>query len=159
MKKKKILVVSAVCFPSIGGIQTYLKNFFNYKSDLYEFEILTSNLISNEIIIEYWESIKIYRVPVFAPDQSFYFSIKLLPVFKRIINDIDLIHLHGYHNLFTYIMFFARKIPIIFTPHYHITPKKKTRIILFEIYNLFFGRNDTFLPVSKLTFFPAIFWH
>jgi len=140
MKKKKILVVSATCFPSIGGIQTYLKNFFNYKSDLFEFEILTSNLNSNDIIIENYDGIKIYRVPVIAPDQSFFFSIKLLPVFKRIIKNVDLVHLHGYHNLFTFILFLSRKIPVVFTPHFHETPKKKSRILMFKIYNLLFGR-------------------
>lgn len=141
MKKEiKVLIISPTCFPSIGGIQSYLKNVLYYLKDYCKIDILTANLNSHKFDKEIIDGFVIYKVPAIAPDNSYFLSPWLIHYYKKNVKKYDIIHIHGYHNLFPLVMFFSGKKPIVLTPHYHTRPKKRTRDLLFKIYNLTIGR-------------------
>ena len=139
-KKIKILLISPTCFPSKGGIQSYIKNVLFCLKEYVDIDILTSNIGFKKFDKKIIDGFLIQEVPAIAPNDSFYISPWLVNFFKKIVKNYDIVHFHGYHNLFPLVMFFAGKKPIVMTPHYHTKPKKRTRDLLFKIYNLIFGR-------------------
>ena len=150
MDKIKVLYIYPSCITTIGGVQSYISNVFDElrKEHNVNLEFLTSDPKSKRIYTKITENIKIHYVPAYVFDNSFFFSLKLIRYYKKIYKRFNLIHIHGYHSFFPIVSLFTKKIPIVFTPHFHEFPKRSSRKLLFWIYNKTIGK----LIISKVNF-------
>lgn len=108
-----------------GGINKVVREIGKYLSQKHEVTIIQLNPF-NLPKEEFYKGIKIIRIKSRFGKYFFELNLEIYPYIKKNFKKInpDIIHVHGYHTLFSpEIMFIFKKImkiqvPIFFTPHY-----------------------------------------
>lgn len=104
----KIIEVCPHYYPSIGGIPTHVKELSERLSkNGFDVEVYTTDPTGQLPKEEEINGIPVKRVKSFTPRGSYYFSLQLFKVLKKV--DYDVMHSHGYHALPLLISNFARK--------------------------------------------------
>lgn len=122
----KPLKIAQICpkyFPSIGGVETHVKELSErLVKKGYDVQVLTtlydSKLPHEEII----NNVKIKRFKTWAPNECYWFSSSLKGFLKNNSNNFDIVHAHSYHAFpALYAAKTKDKNRLILTTHYHGT--------------------------------------
>jgi glycosyltransferase involved in cell wall biosynthesis len=123
---KPSLRVAQVCpryFPSIGGVETHVREISKrLLAKGFDVEILATDpsLSCPRSSIE--EGLRLQSFPVWAPDQSFFFSGHLMSYLKKHSSEYAIIHAHNLHALPAFYSAFSKASNrLVLTPHYHGT--------------------------------------
>jgi len=116
--------IAQVChryYPTIGGIQTHVKEISQrLVKKGFEVEVLTTDPTKKFLKKEVSNGIVIKRFNSWAPNGAFYFSREFKRYLLENSDDFDVVHAHNY-NAFPafYAALAKKKNRLIFTPHYH----------------------------------------
>lgn len=148
----KILHLAHGYFPSLGGIERHVYELTrrlaqNPRNMVTVYTTDNTYGISMKLDqVEEVEGVNVRRYKSYPIGGLCFFSPKLVSDLAR-LKDVDIIHVHGYQSLMPLVLYAAKtlpshlkRIPIVFTPHYHpqsVTPLGK---LLRGPYDLMFKR-------------------
>ncbi len=78
--------------------------------------------------------VRVLRFPAFAPREAYYWSPRLAARLRE--GEFDVVHLHSYHSLTSWLGARAARAPVVFTPHYHGAGHTPFRALLLRPYRL-----------------------
>ena len=135
----KVLALSGSFHPQIGGVELVVQRVGEEMVKRgHEYTVLTLNpgrLASEEFL----KGIKITRVRK-NPSLTYGINISIWQKLNEIIDDYDVIHVHGYHSLLSFETALLCKYmerPFVFSPHYHGISHTPYRDSLVKIYKHF----------------------
>ncbi len=115
---KKLIIVCPL-YPEFGGLETHVREIVSRLSSKFDIEIVCTDpwntYKKSEITTG---NIKVTRFVCFAPNNAFFFC----PEIKTYLDNTpaDIIHVHGYNALPSYIASFTKNpAKFVYTPHYH----------------------------------------
>ncbi len=76
--------------------------------------------------------VRVLRFPALAPREAYYWSPRLAARLRE--EEFDVVHLHSYHSLTSYLGSRAARAPVVFTPHYHGAGHTRFRSLLLRPY-------------------------
>jgi glycosyltransferase involved in cell wall biosynthesis len=172
-KKIKVLMVTGVYFPEINGAVLQCRQIIKNLAHLINFSILTGSKNKNNYYDQSIEGITIDRISSIKKNNLFYLLnlIMLTISFTKRINNIDLVHIHGFSKRNAYIIFlsliYKRKVILKMTSYGVDDPcsiKNKSFIewLIFKKCHAYIGISPIFLEsfvkakltIEKYNFIP-----
>jgi len=135
----KILAISGSFYPHIGGVALVVQRIGEEMVKRgHEYTVLTVNP-GNFASEEFFRGINIIRVKN-NPSITYGINISIWQKLKELIDNYDIIHIHGYHSLLSLESAFMCKRmgkSFVFSPHYHGIGHTLYRDCLMKIYKHF----------------------
>jgi glycosyltransferase involved in cell wall biosynthesis len=135
----KILAISGSFYPHIGGVALVVQRIGEeIVKRGHEYTVLTVNP-GNFASEEFFRGINIIRVKN-NPSITYGINVSIWQKLKELIDNYDIIHIHGYHSLLSLESAFICKRmgkPFVFSPHYHGVGHTLCRDFLMKIYKHF----------------------
>ena len=119
----QVLFITPRYYPYIGGVEYVVKSIAERIRDSV---VLCGDPNIDEIKEEEINGVQVFRWPTYAPSNTYHFPRKrsqLMEFLKRILRDIDIVHVHSAHAVFSVysglkVKEIDKNIRIIFTLHY-----------------------------------------
>jgi glycosyltransferase involved in cell wall biosynthesis len=135
----RVAMVAPRFYPSIGGVETHVKSIAERLVQAgVEVDVFTTDPQRRLPEIEQINRVTIRRYPAWAPGDAYYISPLLLTNLWRRARTYDLIHAHSYQALTCLCggMVAGKRLPFVFTPHYHGRGETRVRNILHRPWRL-----------------------
>ncbi len=149
-KSMRILQVSEMYYPVIGGLEEHVRNISERLARDHNVTVFTTDPSGRLPREENINGVLIRRFDSFAPQNSYYVSLKMLLELKR--SEFDIVHAHNYHASPAFFARYATKKRFIVTPHYHGHGSSTLRDYLIRLYKPFgkkiFQEADKVIAVS-----------
>jgi len=131
----KILQVCPKYYPSIGGIEEYIKNISERLAKEHEVSVFTCDPTWRLPKQEQINGVMVKRFKSFSPSDAYYISLQLAREFKKV--EFDIVHGHSYHALPLYFSRKARGKKFIVSTYYHGHGHTPIRNIYIKLYKPF----------------------
>lgn len=149
--------IAEVCpkyYPSIGGVETHVKNISERLAKENDLSVFTTDPSGRLLPYEVENLVKITRFKSWAPNESYYFCRNLKKYLLRNSREYDVVHAHSYHAFPSLYAAQTKDINrFVFTPHYHGGGHTFFRNLLHKPYKLLarkvFEKADKIVCVSN----------
>ena len=155
MHRLKIAQVCPKYYPSIGGIETHVKELSErLVKGCFDVDVLCTDPEGNLPHEEVINGVRVLRFKSWAPGEAFWFSRGLNSYLAKNSSSYDIIHAHSFHGFPS--LYAAKqkcKNKLVYTPHYHGVGHTLFRNLLHIPYRHFaaetFQKADLIIFVSK----------
>jgi len=131
----KILHVCHHYYPSPGGVGVHVRNICERLAREHDVTIYTTYSFGTPPEIEDINGVHVRRFKVFNPNNSYYFSFKMLKCLRK--SRFDIVHAHNYHAFPCFLARYAKRNKFVVTPHYHRHGITAFRDVLIKLYKPF----------------------
>ena len=128
----KIAQVCPRYHPHVGGVETHVKNISERLAKKYDITVLTTDPSGKLPKEEDINGVKVKRFKALAPNEAYYFSLKMVKELRK--SKFDVVHGHGYHAFPLLFSLLAKKSRIIATTRYHGSGHTTIRNLLLRLY-------------------------
>lgn len=149
MKKKRILQINKLYYPYVGGIERVVQQIAEGLVDKTEMKVLVSSN-NKKLIIEEINKVQVVRVPSIAMFGNLPIPLGFTKTLRRIMNDIDIIHLHmpyPFGDLACLLSGYKGKIVVWW--HSDVVKQKKMMLLYKPIMNRMLKRADIIIVATK----------
>jgi len=138
----KILLVSPRYIPYIGGVEYVVKSIAERLAKIgHEVTVLTGEPNTKQVREEFINNVKVIRWPTWTIREAYHIPkmrTKLIFTLKKLIREIDVIHVHSAHAVLpVYIGIKVKElnpdVKLIFSPHYHAHGHTLIRELMWQI--------------------------
>lgn len=131
----KILQVCPRYFPSIGGVEQYVRNISERLAHKHEVTVFATDPSGELPKAERINGVLVRRFRSFSPSDAYHVSFEMLREFRK--SEFDIVHGHNYHAFPLFFSRYARKKRFIVTPYYHGHGHTPVRDSLIRLYKPF----------------------
>ncbi len=129
----RIAQVVSSYHPQIGGVETHVRRLARGCSESGDCVTVLTHRVGNSKTDECVDGVRVLRFPMTLNSRNYPFSLKLFRYLRLHATDFDLVHAHNYHTLVGHAAI-GRRLPIVFTPHYHGTGHTPLAAFLHRVY-------------------------
>lgn len=131
----KILQVCPKYYPSIGGVEEYVRNISERLAREHEVTVFACDPSGKLPKQEEINGVLVKRFKSFSPSDAYHISFQMAREFRKA--EFDIVHGHSYHALPLYFSRNARRKKFIVNPYYHGHGHTPARNFLIKLYKPF----------------------
>jgi glycosyltransferase involved in cell wall biosynthesis len=137
----KILQVTPVYYPSIGGVEEHVRSISERMAWRHEVTVYTTNHSGKLPEEETLNNVRIKRFGCWSPHGTYHISRDLKKQLDETLDEFDLVHAHSYHAFpALYVAQAESRTPFVFTPHYNGGGGTRFRDLLHIFYKFWGSR-------------------